>query len=366
MLYIGLMSGTSMDAIDVAIADIDQHDLQVIAYEQFAFPESIQQSVRALNADSSINTVTELDVKLARLFADAILRALANNDLKAGDIAAVGHHGQTVLHLPDPPCPRTLQIGDGNIVAALTGIPVVSDFRRMDMALGGQGAPLAPAFHAWFFKSRNQDLAILNIGGMANLTVLTEEGVRGFDSGPGNALLDDWVRQHKSLDYDEDGLWAASGTVHEVLLQAMLADSYFAKNPPKSTGKDEFNLSWLEHLLSGLDNRPAVEDVQATLLQLSALTISDAVIRYADSVSEVVACGGGCHNESLMAKIQEGLQGRMLSTTAKYGMDPDAVEALAFAWLARQRLEMQAGNLPEVTGASDKVMLGALYQALKR
>ena len=365
MYYIGLMSGTSMDAIDVVVADLDDQSATVLAYQQFPIPEKIQLRVRAVKRSSSIDIITELDVILAGLFADAVCSLLDSSGLKAEDIVAIGSHGQTVLHLPEDQHPRTLQIGDANIIARLTGITTVADFRRMDIAAGGQGAPLAPGFHAWYFKSFKGKQLILNIGGMANLTILNGDDVTGFDSGPGNALLDDWIRQHKGLDFDRDGRWASSGQCHDALLNSMLDCDYFGKKTPKSTGKDEFNLIWLSHLIDQCKEKPSVVDVQATLLQLSAQTISDAICEHAGDAVEIIVCGGGCHNIALMGKLEKLLEDKVISCTDKYDIDPDAVEAIAFAWLAKQRLDGKPGNLPSVTGATQPVILGAIYQPVK-
>ncbi len=362
MYYIGLMSGTSVDAIDVVVVDITEDSLQTLSYRQIDFPPELQQRIRQLDASSSIEIVSELDITLAQCFAAAILEVINSCQISVADVVAIGSHGQTVLHLPESPQPRTLQIGDGNLIAALTGIPVVTDFRRMDIAVGGQGAPLAPAFHAWFFREHN-NLVVLNIGGMANLTVLSGDDVTGFDSGPGNALLDDWIRKHKGLDYDKDGDWATSGQLQKALLQRMLADEYFTRPAPKSTGKDEFNLIWLENLLASLPGKAKAEDVQATLLELSAVSISDAITKYGNDAGEVLVCGGGCHNKALMTKIADKLKGTKIGTTLTYGIDPDAVEALAFAWLAQQRIDKKPANLPAVTGARESVLLGTIYQA---
>ncbi len=350
-----------MDAIDVVVVDITEDSLRTLSYQQIDFADELQQRIRELDSSSSVEVISELDVTLAHKFAEAILEVLDNCQINAAKVFAIGSHGQTVLHLPDSTQPRTLQIGDGNLIAALTGIPVVTDFRRMDIAVGGQGAPLAPAFHAWFFQNHDK-LVVLNIGGMANLTVLNGDLVSGFDSGPGNALLDDWIRKHKGLDFDEDGGWALSGQVHQPLLNSMLADNYFSKPAPKSTGKDEFNLRWLKNLIESLRNKPDLVDVQATLLELSAITISDAIEKYANDAREVLVCGGGCHNKALMDKLANRLKSKKFDTTKTHGIDPDAVEAIAFAWLAKQRIDGKPANLPAVTGAHESVLLGTIYQ----
>lgn len=356
------MSGTSMDAIDVVLADIGEQSISVLAYQQFPIPDKTRRRVRAINRRSSISTVTKMHVTVGELFAEAICSLIDSTNLKYDDIVAIGSHGQTVLHLPEEKPSRTLQIGDGNTIAFKTGITTVTDFRGMDLAANGQGAPLAPGFHAWYFASADVDRVILNIGGIANLTVLKGEETTGFDSGPGNALLDDWIRLHKNLDFDRDGEWAASGQCDETLLNAMLNSEYINKKPPKSTGRDEFNLNWLNELLNQGREKPSAANVQATLLQFTAMTICDAINQYARTAQEVLVCGGGCHNLALMEKLTFLLKGKSISSTAKYDLDPDAVEALAFAWLAKQRLDCEPGNLPAVTGAHRPVILGAVYE----
>lgn len=357
-----------MDAIDTALVDIDKHKADVIGYQQFPIPKEVQQRVRAVNSTSSIQTVTELDVVLGELFADAVLGIVESSNMKSDDITAIGCHGQTVLHLPEDEHPRTLQIGDANIIAYKTGITTVADFRRMDVAAGGQGAPLASAFHAWQFRQQDKVRVILNIGGMANLTLLpfgAEMAVTGFDSGPGNALMDDWTQRHLGEDYDKNGVWAASGKLNEDLLLSLLKAPFFTAIPPKSTGKDDFNLQWLDLMLDKFGEILAAVDVQATLMELSARSISHAINTYSPDTEEILVCGGGIHNTHLMQRLNSLLAGKNIESTAKHGIDPDALEAIVFAWLAKCRLDEVAGNLPSVTGARDPIIMGALYQPVK-
>lgn len=357
-----------MDAIDAALVNIDNQKADVIAYQQFPIPRKVQQRVRAVNSASSLQSVTELDVILGDLFADAVRGIIESSGLKADDIVAIGSHGQTVLHLPEDTLPRTLQIGDANIIAYKTGITTVADFRRMDVAAGGQGAPLASAFHAWQFRRQDRVRAILNIGGMANLTILpcvAEIAVTGFDSGPGNALMDDWTQRHLGEDYDKDGVWAASGKVNEDLLRGLLKAPFFAAIPPKSTGKDDFNLHWLDLMLDKFGEILAAVDVQATLMELSACSISHAINTYSPDTEEILVCGGGIHNTHLMQRLNSLLADKNIESTAKHGVDPDALEAIVFAWFAKCRLDEVAGNLPSVTGAQEPVILGAVYQPMK-
>ena len=355
-----------MDAIDAALVEINVQNVKVLAYEQFPIPNDIQNQVRRVNSTTSIEKISELDVVLGKLFADASQQIIASNNLSPDKISAIGSHGQTVLHMPEEKYARTLQIGDANIIACETGITTIADFRRMDIAFGGQGAPLASAFHAWYFRQTDKACAVLNIGGMANITLLPTDPAKpitGFDTGPGNALMDDWAQKHLGKDFDEDGVWAASGAVEESLLKDMLQAPYFSAKPPKSTGKDDFNLEWLEQRLEQHEQSLAVENVQATLLELSAYSISNAINKLAPETREVLICGGGIHNKQLMLRLKALLVDMEICSTEKYGIDPDALEAVVFAWLAKCRMENTPANLPSVTGASRKVLLGGIYKA---
>ena len=284
-------------------------------------------------------------------------------------IAAIGSHGQTVLHQPLGAHPNTLQIGDPNRIAWRTGITVVADFRRTDMAAGGHGAPFAPALHAWRFREPGSDRAVLNIGGIGNITILPAEPgapASGFDTGPGNTLLDQWATRQGVGSMDTGGRWAASGAVNKDLLREFLKEDYFSASPPKSTGREYFSLDWIEARLSRLDARPGAADVQATLAELTCLTISRALLEHAPRTSLVLVCGGGVHNPVLMDRLRQLLPDAAIQTTADFGIDPDAVEAVAFAWLAKRRLEGKPGNLPAVTGAKEAVLSGAIYEAVKK
>ena len=291
----------------------------------------------------------------------AIEAAVAQCGIAAGDVRAIGSHGQTIRHRPDDDRPFTLQIGNAGIIAKGTGIDCVADFRGADLALGGQGAPLVPPFHEWLFRAADVDRCVLNIGGIANITVLTAAPgpIRGFDTGPGNTLMDAWVRRHRNIAFDDGGRWAASGTAIPRLLEAMLADPYFARQPPKSTGFEYFNEDWLARLVRD-DADPA--DVQASLADLTATTIADAVRRHAPQTREVLVCGGGAHNHDLLRRLEDQVAPVTLVSTADFGLDPDHVEAAAFAWLAHQRLEARPGNSPAVTGAARPLILGGVYR----
>ena len=371
-LFIGLMSGTSMDAVDVAlvrIGDAETGDdrLAVLGYRQFPIEPALKARVRALHGGSQVNELTECDALLGQLFADATLRLLEAENTPMRRVAAIGSHGQTVLHRPDSRSPRSLQIGDPNIIAHRTGITTVADFRRKDLAAGGQGAPLAPAFHAAQFRCRGRERVIVNLGGIANLSWLPadfERPIIGFDSGPGNGLLDDWNRRHQSTEMDRDGQWAASGRVHARLLERLLADDFFALPPPKSTGRDYFNLAWLERALAGVGAELAPADVQATLLALTVCSIAAAIGRCAAGPNlEVFLCGGGVHNRHLVAQLKQQLPHAAIADTGALGIDPDAVEAVTFAWLARQTLARRAVPVAEITGADGAQVLGGVYYA---
>ncbi len=358
-----------MDAIDAALVRIVEHELELIQYQQTPISKNLQQTIRSINTESSLSEISELDVIMGNLFAEASLQIINSEDLSPDDIHAIGSHGQTILHLPNDKHPRTLQIGDANIIAYQTGITTVADFRRMDIAAGGEGAPLAPAFHQWLFQNEKSNRVILNIGGMANITLLPADkktAIAGFDTGPGNTLIDEWIQQHLDQDFDEDGNWAESGQYDQELLSVLLDEAYFKADPPKSTGKDYFNLQWLESKLSQSKKPIAPNDIQATLLELSIITISDAIKSYAADCDEILVCGGGVHNKFMMRRLRDLQTKAEISSTEKVGLNPDAVEAATFAWLAKRRMENQFGNLISVTGADDQVILGAIYNASPR
>jgi anhydro-N-acetylmuramic acid kinase len=303
-----------------------------------------------------------LDVEIGQHFADAALHLLEHSGIPATAVRAIGSHGQTVRHRPTGEYPFTLQLGDPTTIAERCRIDVVADFRRADLAAGGQGAPLLPALHAMLLARPGHARVVLNLGGIANITVLGADGsVRGFDTGPANGLLDAWCLRHRGEPFDRDGALAASGRIDPELLDAMLADRYFALPPPKSTGREHFHLDWLATHAPLAALSPA--DVQATLLELTARSVASAIMQHAPDAEEVLACGGGVHNGALMRRLDELLAPRALSSTAQHGIDPDFLEATAFAWLARQRLLGLPGNLPAVTGARGPRVLGAIYSA---
>ncbi|HTT09063.1 MAG TPA: anhydro-N-acetylmuramic acid kinase [Gammaproteobacteria bacterium] len=365
-LYLGLMSGTSMDATDCALVHITEGVVQLLGYRETPYAESLRARLDAARRQGNRLTVSEyaaVDVDVARAFAASALDLLAAHKVKADQIRAIGSHGQTLLHQPRAQPPYTVQAGDPNILAALTGITTVADFRRRDLAIGGQGAPLAPALHAALFRSADQDRCVANLGGIANVTLLPRDAtqpVSGYDTGPGNALLDEWASRHLGAAMDTDGEWAASGRLVESLLDDLLADPYFSLPPPKSTGRDYFHLPWLEDRLRRHPNlRPA--DVQATLLALTACALAGAVLKSLPGTRELLICGGGAMNPPLMRAIEGALPGVKVMSTAACGYDPRCIEAMLCAWLAHRRLEGLPGNLPSVTGARADAVLGGVY-----
>ncbi len=363
-LYIGTLSGTSVDGIDAALVRFAPQP-GLIASHFLSYPGELRTELLALcqPGENEIDRLGRADVQVGRCFAQAVNELLAKTARPAGEIRAIGSHGQTIRHRPSGSPPFTLQIGDPNVIAALTGIPVVADFRRKDVALGGQGAPLVPAFHDAVFRARSRDRVVVNIGGIANLTVLPggDGAVHGFDTGPGNTLLDGWCRRELGEPMDRDGRLAAQGRVNCELLEAMLADPYFQQPPPKSTGPEYFSLAWLERHLAAAGPGTAAY-VPATLVGLTARTIANAIGQFPTlDRPEVFVCGGGAHNPVLMRALAHELPGSPVAKTEVLGVPADWVEAMAFAWFAYRRLHEQPGNCPDVTGAQRPAVLGGLW-----
>lgn len=366
-LFVGLISGTSADAIDAAVVDFAPDGVQLIAATATPYAPGLRRQLLALaqgQGQTSLDELGLLDAQVALGFAEAANAAIRAAGLQSRDITAIGSHGQTIWHRPGGAHPFTLQIGDPARIAEASGCTVVADFRRRDMAAGGQGAPLMPAFHAALVAARDNARAVLNLGGIANLTLLPADPmqpVRGFDTGPASCLLDAWTLRHRGEAFDRDGAFAAQGRCHAPLLAAMLDDPYFALPAPKSTGREVFNLAWMEPILAGHDCPPA--DVQATLVELTARSVTDALRREAPATQDVFACGGGVHNPRLMQALSRHLAPARLASTATLGIDPDYVEAMGFAWLARETLAGRPGNIPAVTGACGPRILGGIYPA---
>ena len=381
-LYLGLISGTSVDGIDAALVCFEesanpsararpsmaglstQASAKLILGRTYAYPDALRTRILALaksSASIALDDYGHLDVEIGECFATAALSLLREAGVVPSAIAAIGSHGQTVCHRPTGAFPFTLQIGDPSVIAERTGIVTTADFRRADIAAGGQGAPLLPALHAAVMSDPMIPRAILNLGGIANLTLLApNRDVLGFDTGPANCLLDAWAARHLGMARDEGGAWARSGRVDESLLAAWLTEPYFAAAPPKSTGREVFNLDWLG---ARLPPNIAPVDIQATLLALSTRSIANALRTHGAGTREVFGCGGGVHNAALMDALRVELADMRIDTTAALGLDPDFVEAAGFAWLARARLAGQPGNLPSVTGARGPRVLGAIYAA---
>jgi len=365
-LFIGLMSGTSMDGIDAALVDFSSLRPRILGTHKEPYPAALQKQLAAAMQleDPLGQDLSPLDEETGQCFARAANRLLELAGMESSAIRAIGSHGQTLRHEPGAAQPYSLQTGSPGVIANATRIDVVADFRRADIEAGGQGAPLVPAFHRAVFASPAEDRVVLNIGGIANITVLPADPARpvtGFDTGPGNTLMDHWAQRHLDTAMDVDGQWAASGTPDQALLARLLQDPYFNRPPPKSTGPEYFNLDWLSSQTGGATIAPA--DLQATLCELTAASIAKAIGRHAPGTKRLLVCGGGIHNRALMRRLQETLKALEPESTAAHGIDPDWVEAAAFAWLARQRLAGQPGNIPAVTGASRPVLLGRLTRA---
>ena len=374
-LFIGIMSGTSLDGVDVALASFESSttentSCQLIATHFLPYPAALKLEILAIHEPTAneLEAAILLGNKLVVLYADAVNSLLKSVKKSASDITAIGCHGQTIRHCPNiinPELGFTLQIGNNALLAELTNISVVGDFRSRDIAAGGQGAPLVPAFHLALFGSNQVNRALINIGGIANITYLGKDGtslnsgkVLGFDSGPGNMLIDSWAKLKLGKDYDANGAWAATGVVLDALLSNMLAEPYFALPPPKSTGRDLFNDHWLKQHQLYPHLRP--QDVARTLVALTAHSIVDALKKCGD-LDEVYLCGGGAHNSLLIEDLQALLSDKKVLTTEQLGIGVDWVEAAAFAWLAKQTIENKPSNMPAVTGAKGLRVLGAIY-----
>jgi anhydro-N-acetylmuramic acid kinase len=362
-LYLGLISGTSMDGIDAVLASFESTPRLHAALTQ-PYPDELRARLLELAQGDGATTLDEvgaLDARIAESFAQAAQTLLERAGVSPGEVRAIGSHGQTLRHRPKANPRFTMQLGDPSLIAERTGITTVADFRRADFAAGGHAAPLLPIFHAALFERAGEVRGVLNLGGIANLTVLHADGsVIGFDIGPANGLLDAWCALHTGAAFDRDGAFAARGQVDHALLERLLADNYFHAAPPKSTGREHFHLDWLRARLDA--GTLKAEDVQATLVELTARSVADAVRAYAQDARELLACGGGTHNPLLMHALQSALAPLPVCSTAERGIDPDYVEATAFAWLARERLAGRPGNLPGVTGAKGLRVLGGIFE----
>lgn len=363
-LFLGTMSGTSMDGLDIVAVTFNGNTPELIHHQTTQYPVELRTLLQqlVLSPDATVSEMCELDTRLGRFYAEKINDFININQIERQEIIAIGSHGQTIRHNIQHNHPYTLQIGDPNIIATETGITVVADFRRRDIALGGQGAPLAPSFHNQVFRSGKHNRVIINIGGIANITFLPADlstPVSGFDTGPGNTLLDGLSQQFLKKNFDQDGNFARSGKIHTPTLQNMLnQESYFQQKPPKSTGTDYFSQDWLNHFQLNLLSPP---DVMATLVELTAVSINRGVHQLKNNIAECFVCGGGAHNDYLMERLSFHLKPAKVDTTITLGIHPDWVEAMAFAWLARQTIKQLPGNLPSVTSAKTPTILGGVY-----
>lgn len=365
-IYVGLMSGTSLDGVDVAILEFAEFPPRLLYCNTSPYKSALRDRLMELcrSQTTSLDELYSLDAELGETYAEAVNNALDRAAIASNAITAIGCHGQTIRHSPDSSTPYSAQIGDPNRIATLCGITTVADFRRRDIALGGQAAPLAPAFHRFLFRSGEEDRIVINIGGISNITYLPanlDQPVLGFDTGPGNTLLDYWIGQHQDRAFDKDGDWARSGKVNAALLKRMIADEpYFGRDAPKSTGTEYFNPGWLKTFL---DCELDAVDVQATLVELTAVTVAMAIKNLPSQARNCYICGGGAHNRYLLERLGQALPECGITTTAALGLDADFVEAAAFAWLARERINQREGNIPEVTQARSTAILGGVYAA---
>lgn len=365
-LYLGLMSGTSADGIDAALVQFPEAGgCRFVHGLTHAWDPALRAELIALGEGGgldSLDALGRIDARIGITFAAAANQLLAEAGIAASQVQAIGSHGQTVRHRPLAAPAFTLQLGDANRIAELTGITTVADFRRRDVAAGGQGAPLMPAFHLAMLGTATEDRAILNLGGIANLTLIPREGTpRGFDTGPANALMDAWCQRHRGEPFDAQGAFAASGQVDGALLARWLSEPWFALPPPKSTGREQFHLAWAEAALG--DGQLSAADVQATLLELTAATVANALLAHLPTVKRVLVCGGGVRNPPLLRRLGARLPGVVVESSAVHGLDPDYMEAMGFAWLAQRTLAGLPGNLPAVTGAAGPRILGAIHPA---
>lgn len=398
--FIGLMSGTSLDAIDVAIVDIQPINtvgcydkISLVASHCVSLPQVIKSNLKHLSFEQNVNMqiLGRTGVQLAHLFADAVNDLMGKYKIDKSQVTAIGSHGLTIRHQPNDEFPFSMQITDASLLAQLTGIDVVSDFRNMDIAVGGQGAPLVPAFHQALFSQLfntkpekldddNTACILLNLGGIANITVLDPNAeVVGFDTGPANTLLDTWCEMHTQNAYDDEGAWAASGEVNQVLLGIMLEDDYFSLPWPKSTGKELFNIAWLNQqlelyrvkinelakknlLVNQYTEHLLPEDIQRTLLQLTVRTAAEQIKTFTHT-KKLFICGGGVHNQFLIAQLQQELPQYIIDATDALGINSDALEAMAFAWLAYCRVNLISANSPSVTAAQKNIVMGSWYSS---
>ncbi len=366
-LFVGVISGTSVDGIDTALLNIEANQRpRLLAAKTYAYPTAIQSAIHQLikQPQCSLYDLGELDMALGNVYAEAVLNLLSLAECQPSEVAAIGCHGQTIYHAPKAIHPFSMQIGNANLIAELTGITTVSDMRQRDMVCGGQGAPMVPGFHEKMFRDQAENRVIVNIGGIANITVLPADkskAILGFDTGPGNTLLDAWIENQLDKPFDANGDWAASGNNSIELLESLIDEAYFSLPVPKSSGRELFHLDWLQQRLAKCEQSYAAEDIQATLLTLTATTIAEAIRQYAPDCQRAIICGGGAHNAHLMRALQDKLPSIVVDKANQHGIDVDFVEAGAFAWLASRTINRQSGSIPTVTGAQRASILGGIY-----
>ena len=365
-IYIGLMTGTSADSLDCAAVEFSDNELNIIGLKNYDIPSNIKEEISENTRSIELNEtlIKDLDLRLGEFFSDRVEEFITSLSLKKEKIEAIGSHGQTIKHEPNSIPPFSLQIGNPQLISNQLGLQTVSNFRDDDIEKGGQGAPLSPVFHKEVFAEENKRRLIINIGGITNVSLLGGGELKGFDTGPGNCLLDTWTKKNRKGDYDNKGRWAKSGTVDQDLLNIMMMDNYFSLEPPKSTGPDYFNLTWLQDCLMKLNREVDPSDTQATLVELTASSLSNSLEKLKIVSENIYMCGGGVHNKFLMSRISF-LLGEKCYTTAKLGLDPDFIEAICFAWLAYKRVNNIKFDMSAITGSNEKVYLGKVYLPAK-
>ena len=365
-IFIGLMTGTSADSLDCAAINFLDDEMCILGLKNYDIPNKLKDQIKENTQADELDSIKikELDVSLGIFFSNSIKDFLKSLSLDNEQITAVGSHGQTIKHEPQSINPFSLQVGDPQIVSNILGIQTIGKFRDDDIASGGQGAPLSPIFHKEVFFNSLEERIIANIGGITNISIISNQELIGFDTGPGNCLLDAWHKENLGGDYDKDGTWAKSGKVNNYLLEVLMNDGYFKSNYPKSTGPDYFNLRWLRRYLEEVNQEITANDVQATLAELTALSLANSLNDIDHKSEYVYFCGGGIHNLDLQERIKKNIE-QICVTTSNLGVDPDYLEAICFAWLAKQRIDGIKFNMKEITGSNEEVYLGKVFDPVK-
>jgi len=365
-IYVGLMSGTSVDSVDCATLDLSSEEVRVLSCKNFEIPKDLKKDIIQSSQSEKIEQelIDDLDFRMAEVLVESVKEIISDSNIEVKDIKAIGSHGQTIKHEPRSETPYTLQIGDPQKISNDLNITTVGNYRHDDIEAGGEGAPLTPVFHNTVFGSDGKKKVIVNIGGITNITALNYPELIGFDTGPGNCLMDCWNRIHNVGNYDDRGSWASSGTINQSLLGVMMEDEYFSRKYPKSTGPDYFSHEWIQKNLLKLSKEIPAEDVQATLVQVTVVSLIESINSLNLSEENIYLCGGGVHNDFLCGEINKQIKKRV-STTIELGIDPDYLEAICFGWLAKQRIENKSFNLSEITGSKGEVYLGRIYKPFK-